>query len=150
MVTDKDRQNITVEKGFQNTEVITSDKSKENQKQWIEDIQLVKNSEKEEHIVSYLKWKLKNGGIFDVPFYTNPVVQDDFKNQIWKSCNNSYFYLNRIIRNENTELVKILAPLTDNVSAPDENGCTPIYWAACRGLGSYRNGQNFGPFGRQS
>ena len=34
---------------------------------------------------------------------------------------------------ENTEIVKILAPLTDNPNAEDENGRTPIYLAACDG-----------------
>ena len=29
-----------------------------------------------------------------------------------------------------TEIVKILAPLTDNPNAPSKNGNTPIYWAA--------------------
>ena len=31
------------------------------------------------------------------------------------------------------ELVKILAPLTDNPNAPDKHGNTPIYWAAVCG-----------------
>ena len=53
----------------------------ENQKQWIKAIPSMKNSEKEKHIVSYLKWNLKKGGTFDVPFYTSPDVQDDFQNQ---------------------------------------------------------------------
>ena len=34
---------------------------------------------------------------------------------------------------ENLQIVKILAPLTDNPNAPDEEGTTPIYWAACHG-----------------
>ena len=32
-----------------------------------------------------------------------------------------------------TEIVKILAPLTDNPNASSNNGETPIYWAACNG-----------------
>ena len=32
--------------------------------------------------------------------------------------------------NGHTEIVKILAPLTDNPNAPDKNGKTPIHWAA--------------------
>ena len=35
--------------------------------------------------------------------------------------------------NGHTEIVKILAPLTDNPNAPDENGRTPIHWAAYYG-----------------
>ena len=61
--------------------------SRENQILWIEGIQSVKNSEKEQQIILYLKWKLKNVGTFNIPFYTSPVVQDDFKIQIWKICN---------------------------------------------------------------
>ena len=61
--------------------------SRENQILWIEGIQSVKNSEKEQQIILYLKWKLKNVGKFNIPFYTSPVVQDDFKIQIWKICN---------------------------------------------------------------
>ena len=37
------------------------------------------------------------------------------------------------LSNENTETVKILFPLTDNPNAPDNNGQTPIYWAAFNG-----------------
>ena len=32
-----------------------------------------------------------------------------------------------------TEIVKILAPLTDNPNAPDKSGETSIYWAAQNG-----------------
>ena len=38
-----------------------------------------------------------------------------------------------LLSNENTEIVKILAPLTDNPNAPDKNGDTPIYKAAWKG-----------------
>ena len=31
--------------------------------------------------------------------------------------------------NGHTEIVKILAPLTDNPNAPDKYGCTPMKWA---------------------
>ena len=31
------------------------------------------------------------------------------------------------------EIVKILAPLTDNPNASDEDGQTPMYWAAHKG-----------------
>ena len=36
-------------------------------------------------------------------------------------------------RNGHTEIVKILAPLTDNPNAPNNDGYTPIYWAALMG-----------------
>ena len=37
------------------------------------------------------------------------------------------------LSDEDTEIVKILAPLTNNPNAPDEHGKTPIYWAAHEG-----------------
>ena len=49
-------------------------------------------------------------------------------------------------RNGYTEIVKILAPLTDNPNAQDEDGTTPIHWATFNGhkeiikiLESYNN-----------
>ena len=38
--------------------------------------------------------------------------------------------VNQAACNGHTEIVKILAPLTDNPNAPDKNGKTPIHWAA--------------------
>ena len=35
--------------------------------------------------------------------------------------------------NKEKDIIKILAPLTDNPNAPDKDGETPIYWAARNG-----------------
>ena len=94
--------------------------SKENQKDWIESIQSETISGKKKHIAAYLKWNLKKKHLFDLPCYTKIDVQEEFRRTIrYKSWR----------RNENTEIVKILAPLTDNANAPDKEGWTPIRWA---------------------
>ena len=59
--------------------------SKENQKDWFKVIQSVKNSKKELAITSYLQWNLKKEAV-DLPCYTSPAVQDDFRKKIWESC----------------------------------------------------------------
>ena len=101
--------------------------SKENQKHWIKAIQSVTNSSfKEKSIILYLKWNLKKKDIFDLPSYTSSAVQNDFRTQIRKRCGHWKC-------NENTEIIKILAPLTDNPNAPTETGWTPIHEAACYG-----------------
>ena len=101
--------------------------SKENQKHWIKAIQSVTNSSsKEKSIILYLKWNLKKGGIFDLPCYTSSAVQNDFRTQIRKRCGHWKC-------NENTEIIKILAPLTDNPNAPTETGWTPMHGAAYYG-----------------
>ena len=101
--------------------------SKGNQKDWIKVIQSVRNSAKETSIVSYLKWNLKKEAVVDPPCYSNPAVQDDLRKNILESCKK------RKSSDEGTEIVKILAHLTDNPNAPDEVGRTPIYWAAFNG-----------------
>ena len=78
----------------------------------------------EQNIIQYLKFKLKNKGGGDLPCYTNPIVQDEFRNKIMEACDDEI---------ANTEIVKILAPLTDNLNAKDVNGWTPIVWAAFNG-----------------
>ena len=37
------------------------------------------------------------------------------------------------VSHEDLEIVKIFSPLTDNLNAPNENGHTPINWAAQNG-----------------
>ena len=101
--------------------------SKANQKDWIEAIQSVKNTDKENAISSYLQWKLKKDALLDLPCYSSPVVQFDFRKRIRK------IFGKRSLSNKGTEIVKILAPLTDNPNAPDQYGETPILWAACNG-----------------
>ena len=100
--------------------------SKENQKEWINVIQSVKNSEKVKAIISYLKWKLKKEAMVDLPCYSRHAVQVDFRMKIWESCGNFRWKS----RDEDTEIVKIIAPLTDNPNTPDKYGRTPMYWAA--------------------
>ena len=41
--------------------------------------------------------------------------------------------ISRAALNGHTEIVKILAPLTDNPNTPERNGRTPIYKAAWKG-----------------
>ena len=100
--------------------------SKENQKDWIKILKEVKNSEKIHAIISYLQWNLKKEAV-DLQCYTSPAVQDNLRKMIIESCKKQESSA------ENTEIVKILAPLTDNPNAPDEYGETPIIMATCRG-----------------
>ena len=101
--------------------------SKENQKDWIKVIQSVRNTEKEREIISYLKWNFKKQAVIDLPCFTSSTVQDKFKKKIFQNCGKAK------PSNQSIEILKILAPLTDNPNAPDEDGKTPIHWAANRG-----------------
>ena len=105
--------------------------SKENQKDWIKILKEVKNSEKIHAIISYLQWNLKKEAVsaiaVDLQCYTSPAVQDNLRKMIIESCKKQESSA------ENTEIVKILAPLTDNPNAPDEYGETPILMATYRG-----------------
>ena len=78
-------------------------------------IQSVKNSKKEKAIVSYLQWNLKKDALVDLPCFNNPDVQDDFRKRIRKIC------IKEELSDEDAEIVKILAPLTDNPNAADEH-----------------------------
>ena len=92
--------------------------SKKNKKDWIKVIQSVKNSSKKKKaIISYLQWNLKKE-VVDLPCYTSPAVQDDFKKRIRESCQKWSWKLS----DEDTEIVKILAPLTENPNAAAEYG----------------------------
>ena len=104
--------------------------SKEDQMDWIKVIESEKNSEKEKAIMSYLEWNLKNKALVDLPCYTNPVVQDDFRKIIREICEKREF---RELPDEDSEMVGLLAPLTDNPNVPDEKGWTPIHSAAVFG-----------------
>ena len=70
------------------------------------------------HIVSYLRWNLKNKNLLSLPqnllCYTSPVVQSELRQIIYQAAQNG-----------STKIVEILAPLTDNPNAPDEEGRTP-------------------------
>ena len=59
--------------------------SKENQKDWINVVQSVKNSDKGIAIISYLKWNFKKK-VMDLPCYSKPTVQDEFREKIWIIC----------------------------------------------------------------
>ena len=96
--------------------------SKENQKEWNRAIQSKMNSDMEKHILMYLKWNLKNNDSFNLPCYTSSVAQEDLRKKI-----------NDAAWNGNTEIVKIMVPLTDNPNASDQFGWTPIYRAAYYG-----------------
>ena len=96
--------------------------SKDNQKEWIKDINLVKNSENRNAIISYLQWNLKKGAV-DIQYLYSPVVQDDFRKRIRESCEKQE------LSDENTEMVKILAPLTDNPN------CFKFLWTYSNYLG---------------
>ena len=86
--------------------------SKEYQKDWTNASQLTRNSDMERNILAYLKWNLKNRNLTDLPCYTNPLVQDEFRKRIRTKCkrtpSHSATYFGY------TEIVKLLAPLTDN------------------------------------
>ena len=97
----------------------------ENQNDWIKVIESEKNSVKENAIMSYLQWNFRKEVLVDLPCYTSPTVQDDFWKKIYVICSQ----LMRL-STEDIEIVKILAPLTDNPNAPDKQGWTPIMKAA--------------------
>ena len=102
--------------------------SKENQKDWIKVIQSVKNSDKGIAIIAYLRWNLKKK-VKDLPCYSIPAVQDDFRKRIREIC----LKYESTESEEDIEIVKILAPLTDNPNAPDIDGDTPIHGTALEG-----------------
>ena len=93
--------------------------SKKNQKDWIKNIQSVKNSDKGIAIIAYLKWNFKENIVVDLPCYSNSTVQDDFKKIVWKNCDSR-----EGISDEELEIVKIIIPLTDN---PNHCTCEDVY-----------------------
>ena len=100
--------------------------SKENQKDWIKVIKQVKSSDERNAIISYLQWNLVKGAV-DLTCYSSPSVQDELRKEIFERCKG------KDSSNENTEIVKILAPLTDNPNTPNAYGSTPIHEAANNG-----------------
>ena len=93
--------------------------------------------------MSYLQWELKKEDLVDLPCYSSPAIQKDFRERIWQKCKKSRWESS----DEDTEIVKIMAPLTDNLnSTVDEElepyashyqGLTPIHEAAIRGHTDY-------------
>ena len=63
----------------------------------------------------------------DLPCYSIPAIKNDFRQKILECCKNED------LSDEEKEIFKISVPLTDNPNAPDEDGFTPIYWAALKG-----------------
>ena len=59
------------------------------------------------------------------------------RTHIWPLCNppdnEGDTPIHYAAKNGYTEIVKILAPLTDSPNAPNNTGKTPIYWAALKG-----------------
>ena len=101
--------------------------SKIDQTDWIKAIRSETNSEKKKHIATYLRWNLKKKNFLNLPCYTKPAVQNHFRKKIQKICVQSR------PTNEHTKIVKILAPLMNNPNAPNDDGETPIDWAAENG-----------------
>ena len=101
--------------------------SRNNKKDWIKVIQSVKNSDKGIAIISYLQWYFNNDALMDFPCYSNLKVQQDFRMAIKVICKSTKS------SKEDLEFVKIMAPLTDNLNAPNKHGETPILKAAYKG-----------------
>ena len=99
--------------------------SKENQNEWIKAIQSVNNSDKGIAIISYLRYffspweNLKKNAIVDLPCFTSNTTQDEFRKKLRECCRKYE------LSDEDVEMVKILAPLTDNPNAPNNYGRTP-------------------------
>ena len=74
--------------------------SKANQTDWIKVIQSETNSEKKKYIAAYLYWNLKKKNSFDLPCFTKPDVQEDFRKKIQKICDQ------KGPSNDNTEDIK--------------------------------------------
>ena len=90
--------------------------SRKNQKNWTKEIQSMNKCAKLKAIVSYLNWKLKEDGLIDLPCYTKPAVQDEFKKKMIEICDKVE------VSHEDMNIVKILAQLTENPNVPDEDG----------------------------
>ena len=99
-----------------------------NQYDWAKAIQSVQNSFGRKYaIISYLQWNLQKEVMDDLPCYTNSAIQDDFRMKIGQ------VFCKRDSSDEDVQVLKMLAPLTDKPNAPDKSGYTPIQWAAKNG-----------------
>ena len=56
--------------------------SKKNKNEWIKVIQSVKNSDEGIAVIFYLKWNLKKDKLVDLPCYSIPDIQNDFRNTV--------------------------------------------------------------------
>ena len=104
--------------------------TKKNQNNWIKVIESEKNFNKEKAIASYLLWNLKKDALVNLSHYSSPTVQDDFRKTIREICEKK---MNFSGSDEDTEIVKILAPLTANPNAEGVDGWTPIDMVALCG-----------------
>ena len=98
---------------------------KENQNDWIKAIQSAKKSDGAK-IISYLKWNFKRVAVENIISGTICCA----------------------VRDGDAEIVKILAPLTDNPNTPNEDGNTPINVAELKGFTEIV--KILTPLGRQS
>ena len=83
--------------------------SKKNETEWAKAIKSAKKYNKKKQILSYMKWHLMTPQEkVDFPFrpISNSVVQKKFMKQIYEA-----------VKDENTEIVRILAPLTKSNKA---------------------------------
>ena len=82
--------------------------SKKNETDWAKAIKLAKKSDKKKHFLAYLKWNLKTQEEVDFPFLpiSNSVVQKKFRKHIYEA-----------VKEENTEIVRMLAPLAKSNKA---------------------------------
>ena len=116
--------------------------SPKNQEDWKTAIDLTKNSELEKFVLSYLKKSSKNEKVVDLYCYIN----EDFIMKSGEKIKESMKIENTNALDINgrtpiywasyrgdTEIIKILAPLTDNPNAPNKNGITPMHLASCLG-----------------
>ena len=106
--------------------------SKENHEDWIKAIQSVENSDEGIAIISYLKWNLKKDTLSDLPCYSSPNVQDDFRERIMKIFGKTGKSSNEDIETVNT-LSPLLTEITDDGNHRLRSAISPIYWAAIKG-----------------
>ena len=100
--------------------------SMKNQSDWANVIQSARRTNsfgRKYAIISYLRWNLRKSAMVDLPCYTICLVQNDFRKRIMEICRKSRWD----IADEDTEIIKILAPLTHNLNT------TPIHEAAQNG-----------------
>merc|ERR1712150_79873 len=71
--------------------------------------------------------KLKKEDLVDLPCYTTPTIQDDFRKKIFEISKKLELSV------EDTKIIKIIAPLMDNPNSPNASGSTPILFSALNG-----------------
>ena len=113
-IINKSAKNILGNSMFWIKKLIQRGLSKNNQIIFIKAIQSVKNSDMEKSFLLFLKWNLKTEERFGFPLVLGTPIH-------WA------------VYGGFTEVVKILVPLTDNPSAPNEIGKSPLNLAAENG-----------------